>query len=300
MTFNTADFRNLLKNKIFLKNKMKKKVLITGANGFIGKHLTKHLETDYELLTPSSEEMDVTNLEDAINTTKDVDRVFHFAAKSHRTDFPKENIEKAELAVKENVSGINNVLMASTAYNVSWILFSSSALVYETSPTLLTEDSSFRKDEHHYARSKIRGETLCSKYKIPTCIPRIFNGYGPGQEHQERIVPDFIKKARKGKIDIFGDGREQIDLIHVQDIVKAMKFLMEKKTEGVYNIGSGTGTTFFELAETINRIGGFNAEIIDKPKETIPDPRIADTTKIKKLGWQPEISLEQGIESMLS
>ncbi|MBR9678198.1 MAG: NAD(P)-dependent oxidoreductase [Nanoarchaeota archaeon] len=276
-----------------------KKLLITGANGFIGRHLTKHLETGCELLTPSSKEMDVTRLEDVINTTKEVDYVFHLAAKSHRTDFPKENIEKAELAVKENVSGIKNVLMASTAYNVSWILFSSSALVYETSPTLLTEDSPFRKDEHHYARSKIRGETLCSKYKVPTCIPRVFNGYGPGQEHQERIVPDFIKKARKGTIDIFGDGREKIDLIHVQDVVKAMKFLMEKQATGTYNIGSGTGTTFFELAETINRLGDFNAEITENPQEIVPHPRVADTTKIKKLGWKPKVTLEQGIESML-
>lgn len=270
------------------------RILITGGNGFIGKHLRKELR-DYDVSAPTSSEADIMVLDDMLEATRGADAVIHLAAKSHRSDFTTRPLK----AYETNVVGTKNVLEAVEKNNAEWFLFASSGLVYEPSPASLKEASPLRKDNHYYARSKIRGEQLCTQYALTTCAPRVFNAYGPGQEHQERIVPDFIKKAQRGRINILGDAREALDLIHVKDVVKAMRTLLEHRATGVYNVGSGVKTTFGELANTIaDKVLG-EPKISDEPKEIVPHPRIANIDKLKALNWRPRIGLSEGIESML-
>jgi dTDP-glucose 4,6-dehydratase len=155
-----------------------------------------------------------------------------------------------------------------------------------------------------YSASKAGADRLAysyySTYGIPVVVTRASNNYGPRQ-YPEKVIPLFITNALEDRpLPLYGDGQQVRDWLHVEDHCRAVDLLFEKGDPGeTYNIGGGTELTNRVLTERI-------LELVGKPKTLIQpvkdrpghDRRYAlDTTKLKQLGWSPEVAFREGLTS---
>jgi dTDP-glucose 4,6-dehydratase len=154
-----------------------------------------------------------------------------------------------------------------------------------------------------YDEAKRYAEALTMAYHrqqgVDTCIARIFNTYGPRMRpHDGRAIPTFLRQALEGKpVTVFGDGSQTRSFCFVEDLIRGLSLLAESGEHLPVNIGNPTEMTLLELAETVIRVTGSESEIVF---EALPvdDPQVRqpDITRARQLlGWQPEVSLEQGL-----
>ena len=153
-----------------------------------------------------------------------------------------------------------------------------------------------------YDESKRLGETLCYVYDNAVVV-RLFNAYGPGMNFDDgRVMINFIKQALQNEpITIYGDGTQTRSFTYIDDTISGIMTVMtESSIREVYNIGNDKEITIKELANMIIRTTNSKSMIV---YETLPpnDPtrRCPDCTKIRRLGWEPEIPLITGINRMI-
>ncbi|MEM0049311.1 MAG: GDP-mannose 4,6-dehydratase [Candidatus Bathyarchaeia archaeon] len=169
-------------------------------------------------------------------------------------------------------------------------------------------------DENHptnptspYDLSKLMGEEsvkFYGKHGLKYVILRLFNVYGPGQSGTYAGVIDrFIQRLKEGKPPIiYGNGLQTRDFIHVYDVAEAIRLSIEKEVENeVINIATGKPVTIRELAELIMKYTNQNLKpVFTKPRPSDIQHSYADTSKAKELlGFNPKISLEQGLKDLL-
>jgi dTDP-glucose 4,6-dehydratase len=136
---------------------------------------------------------------------------------------------------------------------------------------------------------------------IDTRIVRIFNTYGPRMHLEDgRVLPNFLQQALKGEpLTIYGDGQQTRSFCYMDDLVEGIVRLLYSNEHLPVNIGNPVETTILEFAETINRLVGNLAGVMYKPAqflESDPQRRRPDITRAKQiLGWEPKISLEEGL-----
>ena len=312
-------------------NKIKdKKVLITGGLGMIGSTMAEKLVgfgTDVtivdSLIKPyGGNFFNIENIKNKINVNvsdirdkeslkilvKDVDIIFNLAGQVSHND----SIENPTLDADINYIGHLNVLEAVRNYNPkAKILYSGSRLQFgKIIKNPVNEDHPLHPLTP-YALNKTAAENLYLYYQrvynIPVVIFRIANPYGTRcqmQHSKYAIINWFIRNAMENKeILIFGDGSQMRDYIFVEDLADAfIKASIQDNTSGeVFNIGSGTGTKFKDMVETI-------VETVGKGKiKNVPWPSnylnvetggyITDITKIKKyIRWRPKFSLKEGVK----
>lgn len=263
-----------------------KKYLVTGGAGFIGSSIAKAIGAEVFDIAQGQDILNQTQLDEA---TKDVDGIFHCAAK---ISVP-ESFEKTDEYYTVNVRGTENVNATKKK-----VVFSSSAAVYGTYNEKVREDVEL-KPESPYGQNKVDAEKILSTG--PNIALRYFNVY----PSREGVISKFIALAKENKdITLVGDGNQVRDFIFIDDIVaaniKAMEY--QNKEFEVFNIASGVGITMKELAEMIIRLSGSRSKIIHTPTRKGDVPfSIADISKAKeKLGWEPKIALEQGLKKLLS
>jgi dTDP-glucose 4,6-dehydratase len=154
-----------------------------------------------------------------------------------------------------------------------------------------------------YDEAKRYAEALTMAYHrqqgVDTCIARIFNTYGLRMRpHDGRAIPTFLRQALEGKpLTVFGDGSQTRSFCYVSDLVKGLILLAESGEHLPVNLGNPDEMTVLELAETVIRVTASTSEIVF---EALPvdDPHVRqpDITRARQvLGWQPEISLEEGL-----
>ena len=312
-------------------NKIKdKKVLITGGLGMIGSTMAEKLVgfgTDVtivdSLIKPyGGNFFNIENIKNQIKVNvsdirdkeslkilvKDVDIIFNLAGQVSHND----SIENPTLDADINYIGHLNVLEAVRNYNPkAKILYSGSRLQFgKIIKNPVNEDHPLHPLTP-YALNKTAAENLYLYYQrvynIPVVIFRIANPYGTRcqmQHSKYAIINWFIRNAMENKeILIFGDGSQMRDYIFVEDLADAfIKASIQDNTSGeVFNIGSGTGTKFKDMVETI-------VETVGKGKiKNVPWPSnylnvetggyITDITKIKKyIRWRPKFSLKEGVK----
>ena len=157
-----------------------------------------------------------------------------------------------------------------------------------------------------YDESKRFGETITAYFlrdrNVDTRIARIFNTYGPGMLKEDmRMIIVFITQVLLGKqITVFGDGKQTRSLCFIDDMVEGLMLLMfSPNTKGeIVNLGSDEEKTVLEYAETIKKLTGSESEIVFSEKLPEDDPirRRPDITRAKKLlGWEPKVSLQEGL-----
>lgn len=288
------------------------KIMVTGCSGFIGTHLTRRLlesgfqVTGYDLNASSLTDRnfrlvrgDILDIEKLRESMKDCKSVFHLAA---QTKVP-ESTKNPLADFKTNSEGTFNVLSVAKEHDAK-VIYSSTSTVYGAAE-MPTKESQQLRPISFYGASKASGDIYCfafnSTFGLDTIVLRIFNAYGPGNE--KGVMYDLFKKLERDPthLDIIGTGLQEKDYIYIDDTVEAFMIAYEKGVSGeAYNVGSGISTTVNEIAEII-------FDTLDTyPKATYTgeswigdiESSLPDISKLKKLGWNPEFSIKDGIEKL--
>jgi len=305
----------------------KKKVFISGGAGFVGSFLCgSYLEKDCEvwcmdnLLTGGREnisgyltdrnfkflEKDVTEFNPE-NMPSDFSHVFHLASPASPPDYFRYPLE----TLRVNSIGTENCLKLALACGAAF-LYTSTSEIYGD-PLIPVQNEEYWGNVNSigvrsvYDEGKRYGEAAVMaynrKYGLNTHLVRIFNTYGPRMRLEDgRVVPNFIHQALTGKpLTVYGDGSQTRSFCFVDDLIKGIMLLVEKKYHLPVNLGNPGEFTVMELAELIQKILGKRAEITFMPPlEDDPKRRKPDIRRAKELlGWQPEIPLEEGLRKTI-
>lgn len=267
------------------------RALITGSSGFIGSHLIRVIKsaTPYDLAI----NRDIRDTELLKKAMKDCDIVIHLAAHTSVVDSWKDPTEYYD----NNVKGTSAVVETAIKLGVQRIIFASSSAVYASS-------------ENPYAASKAMCEHLfhVRKQEIPSIMLRFFNVYGKGQNpNYGTVVPAFIKGIKKGKITIYGDGKQTRDFIHVDDVCRLIKTITETKfgpkSPAFMQLDVGTGKSYSveELAYILMGLIGKKAKIKYAPPRKEAKHSQANTQGIKKMfNFDAQIGLIDGLKRLLN
>ena len=308
-----------------------KKVLVTGADGFIGSHLTErlvdyganviifvkdntllhgsnlpklnnlsHLKDKIKVLSGNIASHDVINL---IKREKP-EIVFHLAADA----YVNKSFNQPREVIQTNVDGTLNILHACLNEEmkpesfIKRIVVTSSSEVYGTYDNPIKEDFEL-KPSSPYGASKAAADRLAFSYyftyNLPIAIIRPFNTYGP--RHTYDAPPKFISLALAGKdITIYGDGEQSRDLMYVDDTVDAFLIMgMNEKAIGeAVNFGTGEDVKIIDLAKKIIEISVSNSKVIHLPPRLSEVKRLCcDNSKAKKLfDWEAKVSIDEGLK----
>ena len=300
------------------------KFLVTGGAGFIGKHLIVELLRDDHNITifdnfSSSSKNDVVHLlENGVNlVTGDIldydlllksmpnyDFVIHLAAQTS----VEQSIVDPETTIDINVEGTVNVLKSCVKTNVKGLISTSTAAVYGSSPTPISETSQ-PNPISSYGASKLVTEynlQAFSRFFGLNCISlRLFNVYGNGQSTDAGVIRKFLKNiSEKIPLEIFGDGTQTRDFVHISDVIQAFYCAIrniEAKRGKVYNIGSGSATSINELAALLLSGKEKDLQLIHKPalEGEIKDSKADISLAKNDIGYSPQIPLSDGLASLV-
>jgi len=299
----------------------KTKVLITGVAGFIGSNLAERLIKDgnYEVIgidnlsfgvyeqIPEGVKFYQADIRDKIINIffKDVDYVFHFAAKNCISDCQKDPLETIDI----NVNGTTQVFESSKQNNIKKVIYAESSAMYEGSNIYPTPEYNI-KPQSFYALSKMASMLVAEGYSrfsnLKFTALRYFCVYGPKQDYRRSIPPLFssfiIKLLKQESPIIYGTGKKRRDFIHVDDIndfhIQCMTD--DRTTNKVFNLGSGINYSVNEIYSTISKL--LNSDIIPEHRNNLPGEafqNLADITEANKLGWYPKINLEEGLKTSI-
>ncbi len=311
-------------------NWSKKSVLVTGAGGFIGSHLTEHLvelnasvkafvrynsRNDWGLLEllpkESLDQIEVImgNLTDADaihHASNQVDVIFHLGS---LIAIPYSYIHPSE-TIETNILGTLNVLMAAKKNSIEKIVHTSTSEVYGTAKYVPIDENHPLQGQSPYSASKIGADKIAESFyrsfEQPIAIIRPFNTYGPRQSARA-VIPTIITQALTKEKVFLGSLHPTRDYTYVKDVVEGfIKVAESSKSVGEeINIGSNFEISIRNLANKIISLTGENAEIIADPVRVRPqDSEVerlwCDNTKAEKLlGWSPTISLEEGLKNTM-
>ena len=305
---------------------MPRRILVTGAGGFIGHHLVKHLVQlghfvrGVDIKYPEFEEspaddfriLDLRDHTAALEACAEVEDIYHLAADMGGIGF----ITAYHAAVARNNTLINlNMLDSSLESGISRFLFSSSACVYpqglqgESAVEGLREEDAHPADpEEGYGWEKLYMEKLCQYYHedhgLDVRVLRFHNVYGPlgtyegGREKAPAAICRKISHAREGEeIEIWGDGQQTRSFMYVDDCVEGLVRLMDSGYKEPINLGTEELVTIEELVDVVCDIAGKNLrKRYDPTKPQGVRGRNSDNILIRQvLDWEPEIPLKEGL-----
>jgi dTDP-glucose 4,6-dehydratase len=242
-----------------------------------------------------------------IYEAKNIEAIVHFAAESH----VDRSIDSSDEFIKSNINGTHSLLEAfkKCSRPSDKFIHVSTDEVYgdltESDPAF-TESSPI-KPSSPYAASKAASDLLCHSYfrthKLPICITRCSNNYGPNQ-FPEKLIPLMIQKALDGeKLPVYGDGMNIRDWIHVYDHCSAISTVLDRGQPGeVYNIGGECELRNITLVRSILDELNVPHDMIEYVQDRKGhDWRYAmDNTKISsELGWNPVVGFQQGLQSLI-
>ncbi len=295
---------------------MRQHVVVTGVAGFVGSNLAKHLlERGYSVIgldNLSAGTLD--NVDHRIEfhnvdicmpkiypLVEGADAVFHLSAKTSLVDCLNNPLEAANI----NVVGTLNVLEAARKAKVRKFVYADTSAEYEGIHVFPTSEERIRP-VGVYAASKHGGATFCDSYRnlygLNVTIVRYFNVYGPAQDWRRVIPPvmsSFIIRMLRGERPIiYGIGEKRRDFIYVDDVNDLHVLILEDdRSEGkVFNIGSGVNFSVNEVYQLIEEILKTGLHPVYKPD--LPGEAqitLADITASKSLGWEPRVSIGEGL-----
>ena len=307
-----------------------KKILVTGAGGFIGGHLIKELlgrgykvravdikkfEDWFQLFEEvENYTLDMSIKDSCFKMADGVDEVINMACNMGGMGFIENNKALCMLSVLVNT----HMLMACKEFKIKKYFFSSSACAYnkdlqnETTINGLKESDAYPANpEDGYGWEKLFSERMCrhffEDYGLDVKVARYHNIYGPngtydgGREKApaalcRKIIYSIIKN--QDKIDVWGDGKQTRSFLYIDDCIEATLKLFNSKFHGPINIGSEEKVSINEMIDKIEKISNKKVKRnyqLDKPKGV--RGRNSDNTIIRKqLNWEPKFSLYQGLE----
>ena len=301
-----------------------KKVLITGASGFIGSHTVESaLDRGYSVrvflrynstgyvgnlrfLGKKLKEIeifwgDIRDYTSVLRAVKGVDYVIHLAA---QISVPYSFQNPIDFAMN-NVVGTTNILKASVECGISKFVYTSTSEIFGGSDEPLNEDS-LRIPKSPYSASKVGADAMVKSffytYDLNTLILRPFNTFGPRQSIRA-LIPWIIYQGLRSEKVKLGNLEPKRDFTYVKDTVEGILLSLEKETEGGDEINLGTGRSFsvMEVVEVVSKVLGKDLKVeveenFKRPKKAEVFNLIADNSKAKRvLGWEPKWSFEEGV-----
>lgn len=300
---------------------MYKKILVTGGNGFLGKHVMEELSVSYpeaEVLTFSSSELDLRNREDAINYFKKVapDAVISVAARlggiGDNRNFP------ASYFYDNICIGINTIDASRMADVKKLVLIGTVCSYPEITPAPFKEEDLWNgypepTNGPYGIAKKAVGEyaqAVQKQYGLSSVHLLLTNLYGPGDDFRDttsHVIPAFIKKIISAKeqnlpyIEAWGDGSPTRDFLYVKDAAKGIVLSLRHTDPAPVNIASGQDISIKELYLLLCELIGFKGEVIwDSTKPNGQPKRLLDITKARNyFGYAPDMSFHDGLKESI-
>lgn len=269
-------------------------VIVTGSNGFIGRHLVRQLKGKYNVIEWDLN-LDVRKISEFNTKAK---TVFHLAAIAQNAGFKTHTHESLDI----NINGTLAVLNYCRKYGASCILTSTSGVYGLTDSEIRVSEKSKIHPYDLYSTSKWLAENICFQQSIETntkvVILRLFNVYGYSQ-NSSFIIPYIIDCLINNKQAYIQAPNAFRDFIYIEDVINAALKASEYKSNAceVFNIGSGKSITVLDTISIVEKI--FNHKInikVNKNNLSINTGVIADISKAKRsLLWEPMCNLEKGL-----
>ncbi len=301
--------------------------LVTGGAGFIGSHVVESLLADGARVTviddfndyynPAIKQRNVAGFLPDIELVRgdirdpalverlfargNFDCVIHLAARAG----VRPSILDPKSYVTTNIDGTFNLLDSCRHNGVKRFVFASSSSVYGINEKVpFAEEDAIPRTISPYAATKLACEQICSNYSYlfgmrVACL-RFFTVYGPRQR-PDLAIAKFFAAIRNGlPIERYGDGGTRRDYTYIEDIVSGVRAAADYSASQfeIFNLGGSRTTSLAELIESLERVAGRKAIIVQKPEQQGDVPRtFADVEKAKRLlGWEPHTPLQEGLE----
>jgi dTDP-glucose 4,6-dehydratase len=298
--------------------------LVTGGAGFLGSHLCDRLvEGGYRVICVDNLETgslqnvehlrgdqflfmnhDITN---HLDVAESIDVIYHLASPASPIDYLRLPLQ----TLKVGSHGTHNALGLAKWKRARFLLASTSEVYGD--PLIHPQPETYWGNVNPigprgvYDEAKRYAEALTMAYHrqqgVDTCIVRIFNTYGPRMRpHDGRAIPTFVRQAQANEpLTVFGDGSQTRSFCYVDDLVSGLIALAASGEHLPVNIGNPAEYTLLELAKKVLEATGSSSEIVF---EALPvdDPKVRqpDITRARQLlGWEPQVSLEEGLRRLL-
>jgi GDP-L-fucose synthase len=292
------------------------KIYIAGHQGMVGSAILRKLNNEKYLhvITRDFNDFDLLDQRVVFDFFEKEKPDYVFLAAAKVGGILANNTYRAQF-IYENLQIQNNVIHSAHVSGVKKLLFLGSSCIYpKQAPQPMKEEylltGVLEPTNEPYAIAKIAGVKMCQAYRAQygsnfiSVMPT--NLYGPQDNYHlkdSHVLPALIRKFHEAKnsskstVDIWGTGSPRREFLHVDDLAAACFFVMEHYDhEDPLNIGTGEDISIRDLAKLIKKVVGFEGELRFDPSK--PDGtlrKLLDVTKLQKMGWRPNYSLEEGI-----
>lgn len=292
------------------------KIFVAGHKGMVGSAIVRNLKAKgyANILTQSRQELDLLDQKAVLTYLKTEQPEYIFIAAAKVGGIQANNAYRADF-LYQNLTIESNLIHGAHEAGVQRLCFLGSSCIYPRDcPQPIKEEylltGSLEQTNEPYAIAKIAGIKLCESYNqqynrqfislMPTNLYGTNDNYDLNNSH---VLPALIRKAHEAKenndlsLTVWGTGTPRREFLYVDDLAEACVFLMEIGYGGPHlNVGTGEDVTIKELAEVVKAIVGLNGEIVFDTSKPDGTPRkLMDVTRLKELGWRPQIDLSAGI-----
>jgi len=299
------------------------KLLVTGGAGFMGSYFVKYVlrqKPEWEVITLDKLTYagDTSKLDQALEDPRhtfiegditdgqhmeeiishySVDVIVNFAAETHVDN----SIEEADPFIRTNITGVHTLLEIANKYGIRMLQISTDEVYGSVEEGYSDEQAAFRPN-NPYSASKASADLLCrayyQTYGVDVVRTHSCNIFGPYQ-HEEKFIPKCIRHILNGEhLPLHGDGLNVREWLYVEDHARAVLLVLEESEAGdVYNIGSYDELTNREMEiKILERMGKDPSWIQYTEDRQGNDRRYGlDSSKVRELGWEPQISFEEGL-----
>jgi UDP-glucose 4-epimerase len=287
-----------------------RRILVTGGSGFIGRHVVSELSSagaqvrvvdlqphpDPAVETVQGDIAQREVLDEAFDGG--FESVVHLAAVTSVL----RSLEHPELTYRTNVAGTAGLLESARAAGATSLAFASTNAVIGPMEAPAISESAALRPLTPYGSTKAAGEMLMSAYTasygLRCTAVRLTNVYGPGMQAKDSIVARLMRAIRLGgTFEIYGDGRQVRDYVHVSDVIAAMRLaLADAQWSGPVVIGAGRSLSVLEVIDAVRDVTGAELSVQHGPAKPGEMPAvIVDNSRARAAGWSPQYTLEEGL-----
>jgi len=292
------------------------RIYVAGHRGLVGSAVVRALNAQgyRNLIVRTHQELDLTEQRD-VREFFDAEKPAAVIMAAARVGGIYANSSKPAVFIRDNLMMQDNVIDAAHRAGVAKFVFLGSSCIYpKMAPQPIKEDylltGPLEATNEWYAVAKIAGLKMCQAYRREFNFNAISlmptNLYGPGDNfdrENSHVLPALIRRFHEAKlrddaaVTVWGTGTPRREFLHVDDMADAVVYLLQQyDAEPIVNIGWGKDVTIRELAELVMSIVGFRGKLaFDSAKPDGTPRKLLDTQRLTSLGWQPKISLKEGI-----